>query len=74
MRTQGAGWHALSRAREHSAASKMSSMRSTRTSCQRGMRSGMPVPGAALCNGSLITRSSTTTMQSVSCPGTQIPP
>ena len=41
--------------KEHSAASKTSSMRSTRTSCQRGTPSGMPVPGVAPCNGSPIT-------------------
>ena len=65
---------AIPRAREPSAGSKTSSMRSIRPCCQPGMPSAMPVPGAAPCNGSVITPSSTTTPPRTSCPGAQIPP
>ena len=54
--------------------SKTSSTRSTRTCCQRGMRSGTPGPGAGPCNGWPIIRSLTTTRRTASCPGTQIQP
>jgi hypothetical protein len=74
MSVPGAGWHVRSRAREPSAGSKTSSMRSTRTCCQRGMRSGIPGPGAGPCNGWLIAPSLTPARRTVSCPGTQIQP
>src|SRR5262249_48163941 len=74
MSAPGAGWHALSRARERSAGSKTSSTRSIRTCCQCGTPSGMPVPGAGPCNGSLITRSLMTALRIAFLTDTQIPP
>jgi hypothetical protein len=74
MNVPGAGWPGRSRARGLSAGSRMSSMRSTRTCCQRGPRSGTPGPAAGLCDGWLITPSSTMALRTASCPGTQIPP
>src|SRR5439155_21316092 len=73
MNVPGAGWHVRSRAREPSAASKMSSTRSIRTCCQCGTRSGTPGPGAGWCNGWLITPLLTTALRTASCLGTQIP-
>jgi hypothetical protein len=69
--------HRLARAiqaREPSAGSKTSYTRSVRTCCQCGTPSGMPVPGAVQCNGSLITRSLMTTLRIAFLTGTQIPP